>query len=109
MREPFICPKCKKKSYGYPAVSRVDNKTNICTNCGVMEAVQSYLEHNKNIVAKTSMYEMCECGHMGGSSPMVNNFHQDRHQKGHGECLVPKCGCEKFTWKGFCDEYGKLI
>ena len=34
-----ICPLCGKNYAGYPAVSRVDNSTNICSACGVLEAV----------------------------------------------------------------------
>lgn len=33
------CPKCKKKYDGYPALSRVDNKTKICSMCGIAEAM----------------------------------------------------------------------
>lgn len=33
------CPKCGKKYYGYPALSREDNKTEICSKCGIEEAL----------------------------------------------------------------------
>ena len=37
------CPRCKDGAYNfknlYPAVSRRDNKTNICSECGVQEAL----------------------------------------------------------------------
>ncbi len=36
MRE---CPKCKKKYDEHPAISRVDNKTKICTLCGIAESI----------------------------------------------------------------------
>ncbi len=36
-----ICPKCGKAYQGYPALSRVDNKTEICPDCGVREAMTS--------------------------------------------------------------------
>lgn len=36
MRE---CPKCKRKYSEHPAISRVDNKTKICTPCGVAESI----------------------------------------------------------------------
>lgn len=36
-----ICPKCGKMYQGYPALSRVDNKTEICPDCGVREAMTS--------------------------------------------------------------------
>lgn len=40
-----ICPSCGKEYLGHPAISRKDNKTLICSDCGVKEAIQQYLEH----------------------------------------------------------------
>ena len=37
------CPKCGKYYIGYPALSRKDNKTNICPKCGVAEAIDIFL------------------------------------------------------------------
>ncbi len=37
------CPKCGKYYVGYPALSREDNKTEICPKCGVREAIVSFL------------------------------------------------------------------
>ena len=34
-----ICPKCGKTLKGYPALSRTDNKTEICSDCGILEAL----------------------------------------------------------------------
>lgn len=36
-----ICPKCGKTYLDYPAVSREDNRTEICPDCGVKEAMTS--------------------------------------------------------------------
>ncbi len=36
-----ICPKCNKPYYGVPALSREDNMTLICPDCGTMEALKS--------------------------------------------------------------------
>lgn len=36
------CPKCKKEFTGYPAISRSDNETEICSDCGVKEAIEAY-------------------------------------------------------------------
>lgn len=36
------CPKCKKEFIEHPALSRVDNKTAICPECGVREAMEAY-------------------------------------------------------------------
>jgi len=35
-----FCPKCGKHYKGRPALSRRDNKTNICPACGMMEALE---------------------------------------------------------------------
>lgn len=37
------CPKYGKYYIGYPALSRKDNKTNICPKCGVAEALDIFL------------------------------------------------------------------
>lgn len=34
-----ICPKCGKQYDGHPALSRVDNETLICPDCGTREAL----------------------------------------------------------------------
>ena len=36
------CPKCKKEFTEYPALSREDNETEICPECGVAEAIAAY-------------------------------------------------------------------
>ena len=33
------CPKCKKEFTEYPALFRVDNETEICSECGVKDAL----------------------------------------------------------------------
>ena len=39
-----ICPKCKKEYSGYPAISRRDNRTEICSDCGVAEAFEDFID-----------------------------------------------------------------
>lgn len=34
------CPKCKGPLGERPALSRRDNKTDICSNCGFLEAIE---------------------------------------------------------------------
>ena len=41
------CPKCKKESTEHPALSREDNKTEICPERGVREAIEAYEKSNK--------------------------------------------------------------
>ena len=37
------CPKCKCTYTEPPAISRADNKTEICSNCGMIEALVNCL------------------------------------------------------------------
>ena len=37
-----ICPSCGESYTDYPALSRRDNKTNICSACGGLEAMEDY-------------------------------------------------------------------
>ena len=36
-----ICPKCGREYSAPPAISRTDNKTNICPVCGIAEALNA--------------------------------------------------------------------
>ncbi len=38
--ETKVCPKCGKTYRGHPAISREDNKTPICSECGTREALE---------------------------------------------------------------------
>ena len=69
------------------------------------------------------IFEMCECGHFGGSSPRIYNMHNSQTYKGkvvaigHGDCKcnTPEhidnnlCSCDKFVWIKFCDKEGNEI
>jgi hypothetical protein len=35
-----ICPRCGKRYTEYPALSRRDNETDICPECGIAEAFE---------------------------------------------------------------------
>ncbi len=41
------CPTCNKIMQGYPAISRADNKTEICSECGVKEAISQFKKYEK--------------------------------------------------------------
>ena len=43
-REIKICPVCKKEYDDYPALSRRDNKTEICPLCGIKEALEDFYQ-----------------------------------------------------------------
>ena len=41
------CPICKNKIIGVPALSRKDNKTEICSRCGRIEAIEEFIKSIK--------------------------------------------------------------
>ena len=41
MREERMCPKCGQLYTEAPALSRKDNKTLICSDCGILESLES--------------------------------------------------------------------
>jgi len=43
------CPRCKKDYKEYPALSRVDNKTNICSKCGTEEAIFNFVNRGQEL------------------------------------------------------------
>lgn len=36
---PWTCPRCGEETTSFPALSRRDNKTEICSKCGTEEAM----------------------------------------------------------------------
>lgn len=46
----WVCPKCDKVSTQYPALSRRDNTTNICSECGGREALEDYERYKDYIL-----------------------------------------------------------
>ena len=43
MAEEKICPRCSEKFSEYPALSRRDNSTDICSECGTKEAMCDFI------------------------------------------------------------------
>ena len=41
-RQEWKCPICGVTTTEYPAISRVDNETEICSMCGTIEALRDY-------------------------------------------------------------------
>ena len=44
----WTCPRCGKETNDYPALSRTDNKTNICSQCGTDEAMTAWLTYTQS-------------------------------------------------------------
>ena len=42
MTESKFCPRCDYELSGHPAISRRDNKTEICSDCGTSEAMNDF-------------------------------------------------------------------
>lgn len=42
LQKQQICPRCGKPMNGFPALSRKDNKTEICSQCGQDEAMEAF-------------------------------------------------------------------
>lgn len=40
------CPKCGKEFTEYPALSREDDETEICPECGINESLEVFCEHS---------------------------------------------------------------
>ena len=45
---PWECPACGAMTREYPALSRRDNRTNICPECGQREAMDDFNRANKS-------------------------------------------------------------
>jgi ribosomal protein L37AE/L43A len=43
--DKLICPLCDKTITGFPALSRKDNSTYICSACGTAEAMEDYFRY----------------------------------------------------------------
>ena len=43
MRLMNVCPRCKRETKGEPALSRRDNETEICSDCGTAEALSEMI------------------------------------------------------------------
>ena len=48
MMNKKICPICGDEYDGHPAISRKDNKTEICPYCGTVEALNDFYNALKN-------------------------------------------------------------
>ena len=46
LSDPWKCPHCKDTVTDFPAISRRDNRTEICSDCGITEALEDELGKN---------------------------------------------------------------
>lgn len=51
-REPKLCPICCEYYTEHSALSRKDNKTEICPTCGTIEAIADFLLRNTKQVKR---------------------------------------------------------
>ena len=49
IEESNICPNCGKAIIGHSAISRKDNKTEICDKCGTLEAVEVFEKYQREV------------------------------------------------------------
>ena len=49
-REQWTCPRCGNATTDFPALSRKDNTTEICSLCGTEEALIDYFNHTRRSV-----------------------------------------------------------
>lgn len=45
MKQNKTCPRCKENFTGTGALSRIDNKTEICSQCGTDEAMADFFQN----------------------------------------------------------------
>jgi len=43
-KQARICPICEKEYAEHPALSRIDNKTEICSKCGNLQAIAIFIK-----------------------------------------------------------------
>ena len=54
---PFKCPICDIVVMDFPATSRIDNKTKICSDCGKHEAIDEF-ERSTGIIIPAGVDEI---------------------------------------------------
>ena len=64
MSNDKICPLCKRSYTGYPAISRIDNKTEICPDCGLRQSLEPIICKFENVICGYAFNEgdcyMCQ-------------------------------------------------
>ena len=52
-----VCPRCHNEYQGCSAISRTDNKTEICEKCGLSEALWEFFEYEKKAKNSDPLYQ----------------------------------------------------
>lgn len=74
MKEVRVCPICNKEYSDYPAILRRDNKTEICPECGLQEALMDFYSHKKS-VSRMSSYDRTKAQvYATGNKWAIENF-----------------------------------
>jgi RNA polymerase subunit RPABC4/transcription elongation factor Spt4 len=60
MNKNRTCPICGKCYNTYPAISRTDNKTLICPDCGMTQALKEFFELSRKSEFRDNEYEEFE-------------------------------------------------
>lgn len=71
----MICPKCRRDLDRLLALSRRDNKTNICDECGIREALEDFKRYHKGKERKQGPHERTrEQVYASGNKWAIENF-----------------------------------
>ena len=73
------CPRCGAVITFYPAISRKDNKTEICSDCGVIEAIEEYINHKNKL--EVGMYVRLNCNYEIGIGKTISEIDEDNFIK----------------------------
>ena len=75
----WVCPRCEKETMDYPAISRRDNKTEVCSLCGTAQALQDYFQCSREEADDMSVD--IDKGVSMASNYMNWNKQQERNEK----------------------------
>lgn len=71
----MICPKCGREFDRLLALSRRDNKTNICDECGTREALEDFKRYHQSKERKPDPYERTRAQvYASGNKWAIENF-----------------------------------
>ena len=65
-QEVWTCPTCKETTTDFPAISRRDNKTEICSKCGTSEAIEDFNNKKNGSLYQSGKSVVTVAGSSGG-------------------------------------------